>query len=290
MKIKTLLNPHALQNLVRQAIAEDVGSGDVTTNALIAKDLEISGFVRTRENCIIAGLPVFKKVYEELDSSVQLSSFKKDGDSCEAGSTIATVSGSARSILIGERTALNFIQRLSGISTLTHAFVTALGDSKTKILDTRKTTPSLRFLEKYAVLVGGGTNHRMGLYDRIMIKDNHLFITSLEGRSDIRQLAKICREQYPGIDLEVELDQLDQLSEALEADPEYILLDNMSTAEMIQAIKMRDSRNSKILLEASGGITLEKVKEIATIGLDFISVGTLTHSPKSIDIALDLNR
>ena len=283
------MNTVALKHLVRQALAEDIGSNDATTEALIPNGLKITGCLKTRESCVIAGLPIFTEVFKELDSSLEVKCLYTDGQSIEANSNIAIVSGEAKFILNGERTALNFIQRLSGIATITHRFVKALEKSPTQILDTRKTTPGLRLLEKYAVTMGGGINHRMGLYDRIMIKDNHLFLVSQIGEGRIKTSVKLCREKYPDLEIEVEVDNLNQLSEALEASVDFILLDNMSTAEMVEAVRLRNSKYSQTLLEASGNITIERIPEIRAIGLDYISVGSITHSVHSIDMGLDFH-
>jgi nicotinate-nucleotide pyrophosphorylase (carboxylating) len=286
---KTRLAPEALRSLVSQALAEDIGRGDATTSALISDCTRINGEFRTRENCIVAGLPVVHAVYSEIDSRLAIRNAVEDGQHSSAGSTLTTISGSAKSILIGERVALNFLQRMSGIATLTKAYVQALGQSKTRILDTRKTTPGLRILEKYAVVMGGGMNHRMGLYDRIMIKDNHLYLKALEGPGNIASAVKTCRDTYPDLEIEVEVDNLEQLSETLMTRVDYILLDNMSTTELLEAVKIRDRICGQTLLEASGGVTLERLSEIGDIGLDFISVGAVTHSARAVDIGLDLS-
>jgi len=285
----THLNPMMMQNLCRQSLAEDIGSGDVTTSSLIPDSIDVTANIVTCELCTVAGLPVVRQVFSELNSSIKFDSFISDGQQCNQGQKLATVSGSAQAILRGERTALNFLQHLSGIATLTKTFVNALGNSKTKILDTRKTTPGLRMLEKYAVLKGGGINHRFGLYDRVMIKDNHLFICSVANLGGIKKAVEKSKENHPDLEIEVEIESLEQMAEALEAKADYILLDNMSVSEMIEAVKLKEKIYSTVLLEASGGITLEKISEIAHIGLDFISVGAITHSARSIDIGLDFD-
>jgi nicotinate-nucleotide pyrophosphorylase (carboxylating) len=198
---------------------------------------------------------------------------------------LAVVRGSARAILTGERTALNFVQRLCGIATLTRRYVEALGDCGTKILDTRKTTPGWRFLEKYAVRAGGGQNHRFGLYDRVMIKDNHRELAKLSGPDSIARAVSACRAAYPGLEVEVEADTLAEVQAAAAATVDYILLDNMSTEMMAEAVRLVGGRAR---LEASGGITLERLPGLAGLGLDFISVGALTHSAPAVDIGLDL--
>ncbi len=283
------LNPSMIQNLCREALAEDIGSGDATTLAVIPESINVSGHLITREACIVVGLPLVGKVFQEQDSTLKFDSKIRDGQTCIRGQMIGTISGSARSILSAERTVLNFIQRLSGIATRTNKYVETVLNSKTKILDTRKTTPGLRFLEKYAVAMGGGVNHRHGLYDRIMIKDNHLSVASLAGAGGIKESIMKCKSNYPNLEIEVEIDNLEQIEETLRADVDYILLDNMSTSEMMETVKLRDELNTKTMVEASGGITLERMPEIAFIGLDYISIGELTHSIKSIDIGLDFH-
>ena len=200
---------------------------------------------------------------------------------------LAWISGCAQSILTGERTALNFVQRYSGIATQTRRYVDALGDSPTRILDTRKTTPGLRALEKYAVLMGGGQNHRFGLFDRVMIKDNHRELAKLSGPDSIPRAVAACREKYPDLEIEVEADALDEVRAALAAGAEHILLDNMSNEQMAEAVAMREGQPTK--LEASGNITLERLPSLAGLGLDFISVGALTHSVPAVDIGLDID-
>ncbi|MDP7397381.1 MAG: carboxylating nicotinate-nucleotide diphosphorylase [Lentisphaeria bacterium] len=283
------LASHVLRNLVRSALAEDVGGGDATTLAVIPEELETSGNIATRQDCVIAGMPVAEMVFTELDPRVVVENLVSDGTHCRAGATLAVLSGPARALLTGERTALNFIQRLSGIATATAAFVDALGDSPTRLLDTRKTTPGLRALEKYAVTAGGGDNHRFGLFDMIMIKDNHCQIAELGGPGAIARAVANCRELYPGLKIEVETDTLDQVRAALDAKVDFILLDNMTNAELAVAVALRNEVHLQAMLEASGGITLDRVLSMADLGLDYISVGAITHSAGSIDIGLDFD-
>ncbi|NMA19703.1 MAG: carboxylating nicotinate-nucleotide diphosphorylase [Lentisphaerae bacterium] len=278
------LNQKQLQLLCQQAIAEDVGSGDATTLAIVPPDQKISAHFINRQECICAGMPVVKTLFQELSSDVELVQHVQEGAVCPPGTRMATVEGNARAILTGERTALNFLQRLCGIATVTRRYVSALGDSKTKILDTRKTTPGLRHLEKYAVWAGGGQNHRIGLYDRIMIKDNHRTMARMLGADSIRRAVQACREKYPELEIEVEADTLDDVRAAADAGVEYILLDNMSEEQMSEAIRIIAGRAKT---EASGGITLERLPRLRNLGLDFISVGALTHSAPAIDIGLD---
>lgn len=279
------LNLSDLELQCRMALAEDIGSGDATTLATIPEDMETEAHFIVRENCVCAGLPVVKAVFAELDKRVVFEPLVKEGDRCGKGTELAVVSGNARAILTGERVALNFLQRLCGIATMTRKYVDALGPSKTVLLDTRKTTPGLRMLEKYAVKTGGAQNHRFGLYDRIMIKDNHRELASLTGPDSIRTAVQKCREKYPKLEIEVEADCLDEVRQAADAGVEYILLDNMSNDMMVEAIKIVAGRAKT---EASGNITLERLPSLANLGLDFISSGALTHSVKSIDIGLDI--
>lgn len=280
-----MLNRSQVLNLVRAALAEDIGSGDATTLAVIPADLQTTAAMVTRQDCVCAGLPLAEMIFEDLDSGLAFEALVADGTACQAGQTLATIHGSARAILTGERTALNFLQRLSGIATLTRRYVEALGECRTRILDTRKTTPGLRLLEKYAVRMGGGQNHRFGLYDRIMIKDNHRELARFAGPDAIRRAVDACRRAYPDLEVEVEADSLEDVQAAAEAGAEYILLDNMSDDDMAEASRINAGRAR---LEASGGITLKRLPGLARLNLDFISVGALTHSAPAVDIGLDI--
>jgi nicotinate-nucleotide pyrophosphorylase (carboxylating) len=280
------LNPTAVQNLCRTALAEDIGAGDATTLAVVPENLEVTARLLAKQDCVCAGLPVAEAVFKELSKAVVFESVKQDGDFCAKGTVLARVTGPARAILTGERTALNFLQRISGIATLAKQYVDAVGsNSKTKILDTRKTTPGLRMLEKYAVAMGGAENHRFGLYDRVMIKDNHRMLAAIDGPFGITRAVKACREKYPDLEVEVEADSIEEVEEAVEAGADYILLDNMTDEEMVEAVELVAGRS---LLEASGGITLERIADLAKIGVDYISVGALTHSAAAVDISLDI--
>ena len=275
-----------LEAICQTALAEDLGSGDATTLAVVPEALETTALLRTREDCVCAGLPVASMVFTLLDPDVCVEELVRDGDRCTTGQTLARVTGKARALLTGERTALNFMQRLCGIATMTRRYVDAVGRHQVKILDTRKTTPGLRFLEKYAVTVGGGSNHRFGLYDRIMLKDNHRELASLDGPGGIHRAVKACRDRSPRLEIEVEADTLDNVREAVDAGADIILLDNMTDDEITTAVRIIGGR---AVSEASGGITLERIPAIAATGVDTISVGALTHSVRSIDLGLDLN-
>lgn len=284
--MSTTLNDTALENLVKVALAEDIGSGDATTLSTVPEHLKATAVFLAKEDCVCAGLPICEKVFSELDKHSKFTAKVEEGDFCPKGTIMAEVFGNAQAILTGERTALNYLQRMSGIATTTKKYVDETVGSKTRILDTRKTTPGLRMLEKYSVHMGGATNHRFGLFDRVMIKDNHRELAALNGNGGITRSVNAAREKFPDLEIEVEADNLDEVKEAAEAGAEYILLDNMSNDEMKEAIKIIDGRSQ---VEASGGITIERIASIAAIGgVDFISVGALTHCIKSVDISLDI--
>lgn len=279
------LNEAMLDKLCSIALQEDIGPGDATTLAIVPGNATTRAFFTTRQECVCCGLPVVEKLFHKLDKYMEITFQVKDGDLCLPGTRLATVHGSARAILTGERTALNFIQRLSGVATLAHKYVEALGESKTKILDTRKTTPCYRELEKYAVKMGGAENHRMGLYDRIMIKDNHRELAKMTGPDSIHRAVSACRKAYPDLLIEVEADTMEDVKDAVAAGADIILLDNMSNAEMVKAIKLIGGAAKT---EASGNITLERLPSLANLGLDYISSGALTHSAPAVDIGLDM--
>ena len=279
------LDKERINQLVNLALEEDVGEGDATSIAVVPADLNITGRFITREDCVVAGLPVAEAVYKAIDPDIEFKYTVPDGAVCTKGALLAEVTGPAQKLLTGERTALNFLQRLSGVATSSANYAKAVAGTDTVILDTRKTTPGWRNLEKYAVALGGASNHRIGLYDRIMIKDNHRELAGLEGEDGIRRSVKKCRERFPSLEVECEADTLQEVKEASEAGAEYILLDNMTNEEMAEAVKINAGRAK---LEASGGITLERIPSIAAIGgIDYISVGALTHSVKAVDISLE---
>ena len=274
------------QVLIDLSLKEDLQDlGDTTTLATVPEKLEAKAILLAKTNLICAGLPVAEAVFKEVDPSLRFKALVKDGQQCQKGSVLAEIYGSAQSLLTAERTALNFMQRLAGIATLTGEYVKACGDSKTQILDTRKTTPGYRILEKYAVAMGGAQNHRIGLYDRVMIKDNHRELASLTGPGSIIRSVEACRAKFPKLEVEVEADTLDEVKEAIKAKVDYILLDNMSNEMTREAVAMNDGSS---LLEISGGVTLDRIPELAQLGADFISVGALTHSFISADISLEI--
>jgi nicotinate-nucleotide pyrophosphorylase (carboxylating) len=283
------LDLEEIDPLIEMAVKEDIGGGDVTTDSLVPEWQTARGEVMAKEAGIIAGLPVASRVYQYINKKVSFNPRVEEGARVLPGRVLAEVSGPARSILSGERVALNFIQRLSGIATLTSQFVEKIKDYHAKIYDTRKTVPGWRSLEKYAVRVGGGLNHRMGLYDQILIKDNHLM--ALEAGQALAKGIRLAREKAPQwMLIEVEVKNFEELEEAIAAGPDIILLDNMSVEEIARAVKF--IRQVKPLhpplIEASGGITLENVEAIAKSGVDRISAGALTHSARALDISLEI--
>jgi len=272
-------------NLVRAALAEDVGAGDITTETAIPSDQQTEACIIAKEPCVVAGLQLVREVFMQIDRTVFVKPLIDEGDVAEEGARVCALSGSARGILTGERTALNFLQRLSGIATLTRRFVDEIAGTKARILDTRKTTPTLRILEKYAVAVGGGTNHRMGLYDAVMIKDNHRAILARLGTKALGDAVASARKNHPNAPVIVEADTLEQVEEALAAGANHILLDNMTPDELRGAVTVVEGRAKT---EASGGVTLNTVRTIAATGVDYISVGALTHSARAVDLSLEL--
>ena len=269
-----------IDELISRAIEEDMPSGDITTDALVPADAVSEASFTAKEEGVLAGLPIARRVFEMIDDKVVFRSMMEDGCLMRKGDVPAVVKGSTASILKGERTALNFLQRLSGIATATRSYVEAVKGTKARILDTRKTTPGLRHLEKYAVRMGGGTNHRIGLSDMVLIKDNHLaFVGS------ITEAVRRARAGAPtGVKVEVEVCGLDGLREAIACGADIIMLDNMSQETMRKAVETAAGR---VPLEASGNIRLENVRRVAETGVDYISVGALTHSYKSLDISLE---
>ncbi len=264
------------------ALTEDIGSGDVTTEQFVPPTLQATGRVIAREPATVAGTQTAAEVFRRIDPEVEITIHRTDGSQLDAGDCAIEIRGAARSILTGERVALNFLQQLSGVATLTRRFVDAVAGSSAKIVDTRKTVPGLRALQKAAVLAGGGVNHRFGLFDMVLIKDNHLI-------ADDNLTDKIARlkNARSGIRVEVEADTLEQVAQFLRtAGVDVILLDNMTPAQLQQAVALRGTLPVK--LEASGGVSLATVAEIAATGVDYISVGALTHSARAIDFSLEL--
>jgi nicotinate-nucleotide pyrophosphorylase (carboxylating) len=274
------LDPAVYRDLARRALDEDLGGqSDITTDATVPPTQWARGDFRANADCVVAGLDVAFECFRLLQPGLSAVGLKKDGAKVTAGTLIASVAGPARVLLIAERTALNFLQRMSGIATQTSRYVQAAG-GKIVVLDTRKTTPTLRALEKYAVLCGAGANHRFGLFDAVLIKDNHIALAGGVAAA----IAKV-RGGHPGLPVEVEADTLDQVDEALAAGAEKILVDNMSTPDIRSAVQ-RAAGRAKI--EISGGVTLDRIPELAATGADFVSVGALTHSAPAVDIGFDI--
>lgn len=279
------LTPETIESLVLTALAEDVGGGDITTESAIPADLIATAVIIAKEPCVVAGLPLVEAVFGKLDARVAVKLSVQDGDLMEIRQRVAELTGPARTILTGERVALNFLQRLSGIATLTREFVETVNGTKARILDTRKTTPTLRALEKYAVAVGGGQNHRMGLFDAVMIKDNHRAILARLGSQALSDTVANARKLHPEAPIIIEADTLEQVEEALAAGANHILLDNMTPDELREAVKLVAGRAKT---EASGGIRLANAADIAATGVDYISVGALTHSARAVDFSLEI--
>ncbi len=275
---------HLIDTIVSQALAEDIGNGDITTLAAIPANITTTAYIVTREAGVIAGLPLVAAVFRQLDPTVRVTCHITDGTPVSAGTTVATLTGSARSILSGERVALNLLQRLSGIATLPAHYVAAIAGTRAQIIDTRKTTPGLRVLEKYAVRMGGGRNHRFGLYDGVMLKDNHLAILAAHGVDLATAIARVRAQIGPMVRLEVEVECVTDAIIAAEAGADLILLDNMPLDQLRAAVQAVGGRAKT---EASGGVTLQTVRAIAETGVDYISVGALTHSVRALDIGLD---
>jgi nicotinate-nucleotide pyrophosphorylase (carboxylating) len=269
---------------IAAALEEDIGEGDVTTDFFVPETLRTTGHIVARENAVVAGTGAAAEAFRQVDPSTDAQVICHDGDNVVAGGVMIEVRGLARSILKAERVALNFLQRLCGIATLTRQFVDAVGNHPAKILDTRKTTPGLRALEKAAVVAGGGVNHRFGLYDMVLVKDNHL--AALGGLSSFGDRIRRLRQERPNIRIEVEADDLEQVRAFVEVEGiDVILLDNMTPAQMREAVALK--RNN-IKFEASGGITLKNVRRAAATGVDYISIGALTNSARAIDLALEM--
>ena len=291
-----------VDTLIRLAIQEDIFTGDITSNILIPDNLVVKGSFVAKENGIIAGLPVVEYFFSKLNKGILLKQKVKEGAFVKNGETIAEVRGSAKTVLTGERIALNFLQRLSGIASLTKKFVDRIKPLKTSIMDTRKTVPGWRYLEKYAVAVGGGVNHRMGLYDQALVKDNHLDIMRSKLLYDVpanvsvieRAVSILKQETKKGILIEVEARNMDEVKDALKSCVDVILFDNMNIKQLKKAVKLVKGWKAVCkarlpLTEASGNITLENVRLVAQTGVDRISVGAITHSVKAMDISLEIN-
>jgi len=274
-----------IEEIIDRALAEDIGKGDITTDSLIHRDQQGTGIIIAKKEGILAGINVAKHVFHRVDRELEVEILLEDGARVKPGSKIARVSGSVASILKAERVALNFLQRLSGIASETNRYVKSVEGLPVRIMDTRKTTPGLRSLEKYAVRVGGGENHRMNLSDGILIKDNHLVALRSQGLNLKEIVARARQNASQKLMVEVEVRTVSEALEAVEAGADIVMLDNMNLEDMRKAVK---SIRGRALVEASGGITLDNVRSVAEAGVDFISVGALTHSPQALDISLEL--
>jgi len=273
------LDPSDYRDLVRRALEEDVRGGDVTTDATVPAALRARGVFLAKADCVVAGLDVAGEAFRQLEPDVRVRTHVADGAACRVGDHLAEIEGSARTLLVGERTALNFLQRLSGVATRARQFADAAG-GRIVILDTRKTTPTLRALEKYAVRCGGAANHRAGLFDAILIKDNHIRLAG-----GVMAAVAQARAHRPGMPVEIEAERLDQVDDALAAGADIVLVDNMTTADIHEAVARARGRAK---IEISGGVTLERIPELAATGADFVSVGALTHSAPAIDISFEI--
>jgi nicotinate-nucleotide pyrophosphorylase (carboxylating) len=273
-----------IRKAVELALAEDIGSGDVTTLSTVPESATATASMRAREAMVVAGLTLAEEAFRQLNADLNIRRLVEDGKRLRAGDTLLIVSGSARAILSAERVALNFVQRLSGIATMTAQFVDAIEGTDAHILDTRKTMPGWRRFEKYAVSCGGGRNHRFGLFDMVLIKDNHLAALRKAQPNSVAAAVQRARAQYPDLKIEVEADTLEQVEQAVAAGADFVLLDNMNPVQLRLAVQRC---KGKAQTEASGGVNLATVRSIAETGVDFISVGALTHSARAVDIGLD---
>lgn len=278
------LDTYAVRRLIDLALEEDLGRGDITTQAVIAPEQSATALLVAREPLVLAGVGLAAAVFHRVDAGIAMRKLAADGDAVPAGTTVATFTGAAASILAAERTALNFVQRLSGIASYAKAFVEAAGSSRLRIADTRKTTPGFRLLEKYAVRMGGASNHRYDLGSGVLIKDNHIAVAG-----GVRIAIERTRGRVPhGLKIEVEVDSLAQLDEALAADADIILLDNFALPDIEHAVARAKGKTPRPLVEVSGGVTLDQIPALARTGVDIVSVGALTHSAPALDLALDI--
>ena len=272
---------YLIDKIIALAIEEDIDTGDITTNALVPETSMAVAEMTAKADGVISGIEIARKVFEQIDKNILWAPFVKEGDHVKKGDRIVRIEGSFRALLTAERTALNILQRMSGIATAVSLYVKELEGTGTNLLDTRKTAPGMRILDKMAVKAGGGTNHRMGLYDMALIKDNHIKVAGGIPNAVIQVRKSI----KPGINIEVEVTNLDETQQAIDSCADIIMLDNMSTAQMAQAVKLI---NGRAKTEASGNMNLSRVKEVASAGVDFISVGALTHSVTALDISMNI--
>ncbi|GAB4535713.1 MAG: carboxylating nicotinate-nucleotide diphosphorylase [Thermodesulfovibrionia bacterium] len=274
---------HQVERLIMNALYEDIGSGDVTTSSIVSESHRSTATIISKDEFILAGIPFAEMTFKILDSKIRFDAKKTDGGKVKRGDIIAVINGRTRSLLMAERTALNILQRLSGVATLTHRYVERIKGLHVRIVDTRKTIPGLRFLDKYAVRVGGGSNHRFGLYDGILIKDNHIAVAG--GIKDAVRLARANAHHL--LRIEVEAKNLDEVKDAIKAGVDVIMLDNMKLKDIKKAVDFIRKR-SDIKIEASGGVGLDNIRQIAETGVDYISIGAITHSATSPDISMEI--
>ena len=272
---------YLIDKIIALAIEEDIDTGDITTNALVPESSMAVAEMTAKADGVISGIEIARKVFDQIDKNILWTPFVKEGDHVKKGDRIVRIEGSFRALLTAERTALNILQRMSGIATAASLYVKELEGTGTNLLDTRKTAPGMRILDKMAVKAGGGTNHRMGLYDMALIKDNHIKVAG----GIPNAVFQVRKSIKPGINIEVEVTNLDETQQAIESGADIIMLDNMNTAQMAQAVKLI---NGRAKTEASGNMTLSRVKEVASAGVDFISVGALTHSVTALDISMNI--
>ncbi len=281
----TAFNQHAVRRMIQEWLMEDIGTGDVTTNAAVAPETQAKAIIHAKQEGILAGVQIAESVFHEVDPSISFRTLMQDGEAVKVGSIIAEAEGPARSLLLGERLALNLLQRMSGIATKCRTFADAVEGLPVRVVDTRKTTPGHRLLEKYAVRIGGAHNHRFGLYDAVMIKDNHI-----KAAGGIQAAVEAARAAIPHtMKIEVEVEQAHELEQAIEAGADIIMLDNMPLEAMRAAVARIREQAPHVVIEASGGVTLDTVRAIAETGVDVISAGGLTSSVATLDISLDLN-
>lgn len=286
MKLPGIAGTAEARAIVARALAEDIATGDATTDSLVPRSATATASIVSRGSYVVSGTTIGRSVFLQVNRRLRVRIMVGDGRRIHPGGVIMTVTGSAAAILTAERTALNFMQRMTGIATMTAGFVARVRRSGVLILDTRKTTPGLRLLEKYAVLCGGGRNHRMGLYDKILIKDNHRVLWNREHAGDLGAAVQAARRKRPGLEVEIEVENEEELASALRGRPEWVLLDNMTPGVMRRCVKLCAGRSR---LEASGGITAANIDDVARTGVDAISLGCLTHSAPAADLSLELN-
>ncbi|RKY33515.1 MAG: carboxylating nicotinate-nucleotide diphosphorylase [Candidatus Omnitrophota bacterium] len=281
------------EELIRRALEEDIGKGDLTTSLCVSSSKKSKALILAKDRGVLCGIEIAKKVFKLLDPSLKFRNFKNDGDALTKEDRVAQIIGKATSILTAERTALNFLSLLSGIATYTRKFVDRIKDTKTKIMDTRKTTPTLRVLEKYAVRVGGGFNHRRGLWDGILVKDNHLKASKIvyKRRVNIKRLKQVFSLIRSKTDhkIEIEVESFEEFKKVVFIRPDIVLLDNFNLKAIRKSVEFRNKFFPDIKIEVSGRVNLGNVKKIAKLGVDFISVGSITHSPSSLDFSLEIN-